>query len=250
VNWLEEKYPFADNLKPVTALGRILWGENRLGLVTIGWMLMKFAARYPTMVAGIRETNEKVGEKLVKKIQIEPDFAAEVTRLYQQVRDQSATVETVQLNLNNEDALFDFMTEVLPRIEPEDWLPVFDKFNAGGGSLAIGGSGDTLAIKAGNNVDKEFLWKKAQEEFLSGSAPEVVVMGHTHQPDERESETGGRYFNPGSWTRYVDFEKNPNLTLANLTNEKVFPYQLNFVRVEQQMDKTLKSQQIVYMSTD
>lgn len=250
VNWLEEKYPFADNLKPVTALGKILWGENRFGLITIGWMLMKFAARYPTIAAGVREANEEVGKTLVRKIEVDEDVAAEVTKLYQQVRDQSATVETVKLNLDNEDALFDFMLELLPRIEPEDWLPIFDKFGAGGGSLAIGSSGTTLAIKAGNNVDKEFLWKKAQEEFLSASEPEVIVMGHTHQPDDRKSETGGRYFNPGSWTRYVDFEKNPNLTLANLTNEQVFPYQLNFVRVEQQDDKTLKSEQIVYMSTE
>jgi len=246
VNWLEENgYPFADNLKPVTALGRILWGESRLGLVTVGWMLMKFATRHPKIAAGIREMNEEVGKKLVERIQFDDAFAAEVTRLYQQVRDSSATVETVQLNLNNEEALFQFLIELMPLIEPRDWMPVFDKVKLGG-SLSIGSSAGTLAIKEGNKVDKEFLWQKAEEQFLLDGGTQIIVMGHTHQPDERRSQTGGVYYNPGSWTRYVDYEKNPNLTLADLTNEKDFNYELKFVRVEQLNDKSVISEQITF----
>ena len=245
VNWLEEKYPFADNLKPVTALGRILWGENRLGLTVVAWMLMRFAARHPTSVAGIKEANEKVGEKLVEKIQFDDAFAAEVTGLYRQVRDETATIETVRLNLNNEDSLFDFLTEMLPLVDPEDWSQVFEQFKVSG-TLAIGGQGSTLAIKEGNKVDKEYLWKKAEELLLSDGGPQVVVMGHTHQPDVRKADNGGSYFNPGSWTRYVDFEKNPNLTLDDLTNDKAFPYELNCVRVELQAVGELKSEQFTY----
>ena len=246
VNWLEENgYPFADNLKPVTALGRILWGESRIGLLTVSWMLMRFAARHPTMVAGIKEMNEEIGKTLVKAIQRDDKFATEVTALYQKVRDSSATVDTVKLNLNNEDALFDFMTELIPLLEPKDWMPVFDKAKLGG-TMSIGNPGRTLAIKAGNNVDKQFLWKKAQEQFLLDGAVKVVVMGHTHQPDEQHSQSGGTYYNPGSWTRYVDYEKNPNLTLADLANDKDFNYELNYVRVEQMNDKRLESKQITF----
>ena len=45
VNWLEGNYPFADNIKPVSALWRILARENTLGLASIGWMFARFAAR-------------------------------------------------------------------------------------------------------------------------------------------------------------------------------------------------------------
>jgi hypothetical protein len=246
VNWLEKDYPFADNLKPVTALGRILWGESRLGLIVVAWVLMRFALRHPTKVAGIKETKE-VGKKLVQKIKFDAQFAAEVTRLYRQVRDESATVEAVRLNLNNEEALFNFLIEMLPLVDPADWSHVFDQFKLGS-TLAIGGKGSTLAIKEGNKVDKEYLWKKAEELLLSDGGPQVVVMGHTHQPDERKANNGGSYFNPGSWTRYVDYGKNPNLTLDDLTNEKSFPYELNFVRIQQRDGDALKAEQITYAS--
>ncbi len=71
-------------------------------------------------------------------------------------------------------------------------------------------------------------------------------MGHTHQPDERHSQTGGVYYNPGSWTRFVDYEENPNITLQDLTNDKGFHYELKYVRVEQLNDKRLVSEQITF----
>jgi UDP-2,3-diacylglucosamine pyrophosphatase LpxH len=246
VNWLEEKYPFADNLKPVTALGRILWGENRFGLLVVSWMLSRFAARHPNKVAGLKEANEQIGLRLVEKIQFDDQFAADVTDLYREVRDQSATVETVRLNLNDEDSLFDFLSEMLPLVEPAKWMPVFEEFKLSS-TLGIENPGISLAIKAGNSVDKEFLWKKAEEELLADGGPQVVVMGHTHQPDDRESDGGGRYYNPGSWTRFVDYEKNPGLTLDDLKDDKAFPFQLNFVRVEKLANDSLKSEQITYL---
>ncbi|MDB5949887.1 MAG: hypothetical protein JWR65_1742, partial [Massilia sp.] len=46
--------------------------------------------------------------------------------------------------------------------------------------------------------------------------------------------------NPGSWTRYWQLERTPKLTLADLTDESNYPYELNVVRVEQ-VDGVLKS---------
>ena len=246
VNWLEENgYPFADNLKPVTALGRILWGEKKLGFLTVGWMLTRFTTRHPKVAANIKELNQQLGQKLVEKIKYDPEFAAEVTELYRRVRDPQATVEAVQLTLDNEDALFQFLTELLPRLDPQEWMPVFDRFSLGG-SLGIHGPGRTLAIQAGNKVDKEFLWQRADEQFLLDGGTQIIVMGHTHQPDERRSSTGGVYYNPGSWTRFVDYEQHPDLTLSDLTNEKDFSYELNFIRVEQLNDSRLTSEKVTY----
>ena len=246
VNWLEENgFPFADNLKPVTALGNILWGEDRLGYLLVGWMLVRFASRHPKTAAGIKQTNEEIGRKLVEKIKFDRAFAEQVTKLYQQVRDPAATVETVRLNLDNEDALFDFFIEMMPRVDPKVWLPLFDKFKLGG-AFSINNPGSTFAIKEGNKVDKEFLWEKAKEQFLLDAGTQIIVMGHTHQPDERRSQTGGVYYNPGSWTRFVDYEKNPKLTLADLATEANFNYELKYVRVEQLNDKRVVSEQITF----
>ena len=246
VNWLEENgFPFADNLKPVTALGKILWGEDRLGYLVVGWMLVRFASRHPKTAAGIKASNEEVGRKLVEKIKFDRAFAEQVTTLYQQVRDPAVTVETVRLNLDNEDALFDFFMELMPRIDPGVWLPVFDKFNLGG-AFSINNPQTTFAIKEGSKVDKDFLWQKAEEQFLVDGGTQVIVMGHTHQPDERRSATGGVYYNPGSWTRFVDYEKNPNLKLADLAVETNFNYELNYIRVEQLKDKRIISEKITF----
>ena len=67
--------------------------------------------------------------------------------------------------------------EVTVKLDPEKWLPIFDDFNQRG-SLGIGNSDVSLAIKAGAKVDKEFLWKQAEEVLLIDNAPQIVVMGH------------------------------------------------------------------------
>ena len=245
VNWLEKKYHFADNLKPVTALGRILWGEQRFGLAVVSWMLMRFAMRHPNVTAGIEAVSEEFGKELIKKIEYDDPFAAEVTELYRRTRDQSATVDAVRLTLSDEESLYAFLEEMMSRVEPEVWTPVFEKVKINT-TLAIGGDDGTLTIKEGNKVDKDFLWACAEKELTKDDAPKIVVMGHTHQPDERQTSTGGLYFNPGSWTRYVDYEKNPDLKLEDLENDQGFPYQLNFIRIERRGAADLVAEKITY----
>jgi UDP-2,3-diacylglucosamine pyrophosphatase LpxH len=245
VNWLEKKYPFADNLRPVTALGRILWGEQRFGLAVVAWMFARFVMRHPNITAGIDAMSEELGKELIKKIEYDDRFAAEVTGLYRQVRDASATVEAVRLNLNDEESLYTFFEEMLSQVEPDVWTPVFEKAKLNI-TLGIDEGDGTLAIKEGNKVDKDVLWEFAKKELAKDGGPKIVVMGHTHQPDERQATNGGLYFNPGSWTRYVDYEKNPSLTLEQLGNESTFPYQLNCIRVEKDNASALVAKKITY----
>lgn len=98
--------------------------------------------------------------------------------------------------------------------------------------------------------DKETLRNEAIG-FLAmeSGAYEVVVFGHTHQPDEWRGSNGtwdGGYFNPGSWTRYVDLDKVKNLTIKDLEREEDFPYQLNFIRIEQTQSGSLKADKICF----
>jgi len=59
---------------------------------------------------------------------------------------------------------------------------------------------------------------------------EIVVLGHTHLPETVE-EGGRKYYNPGSWTRYV--ENASSLTLRDLEDERSYPYRLNCIRIEE-----------------
>jgi hypothetical protein len=84
-------------------------------------------------------------------------------------------------------------------------------------TLSAGEGGRTLSIlQAGIAKDKEALREAARALLLHGA--EVVVFGHTHQPDEWRPHTNedGGYFNPGSWTRYVDVSGMHSLTLDDL----------------------------------
>jgi hypothetical protein len=109
----------------------------------------------------------------------------------------------------------------------------------------------TLAIlRAGMSSDKEILRNEAIGYLaMESGSYEVVVFGHTHQPDEWRGSSGkwdGGYFNPGSWTRYVDLDKVKNLTLEDLKKEEDFPYQLNFIRIEQSQSGKLRADKICF----
>ncbi len=232
VNWLEKDYPFADNLKPVTALRHILMREKRFGLMAAAWVLLKFMSRHPRVsLAAAEDGQSNVAKALKERLEIDRQFAEDVARLYREVKDApQVTAETVRVALKTDKDIYEFLYEMMPRISPDVWMPIFDA--VGGMTLSVGGSATTLAIKKGSGVDKDYLRRIARKELDEPGGPQVIVLGHTHQPDEMRTESGGQYFNPGSWTRYVDYDLNRPLTLADLKREEDFPYELNYIRVE------------------
>ena len=70
---------------------------------------------------------------------------------------------------------------------------------------------------------------------------DIVVFGHTHQPDRRDF-NGRFYFNPGSWTRYVELGPMSKLTMEDLRNESRVPYALNCVWIEESDAGNLRGQ--------
>lgn len=247
VNWLEGSYPFADNLKPVTALARLLWKEQRAGLVTVAWMLSRFVARYPKAALGSSTSAavapSQVGQQIVQRIALDDKFAEEIADLYREARDPAATSAAVRAWLTTPDAVADLLSDVVLHVAPERWLAVLDQIKTT--TLGIGGTGKTLAIyQAGKTPEKELLRDIARRELTKGNR-QVVAIGHTHQPDELRTDDGV-YFNTGSWTRYVELNQANSLTLNDLRREEDFPYMLNYVSVAEGSAGELEAKMICY----
>lgn len=250
VNWLDSKYHFADNVKPITTLAKLIYKEPESGFKTALWMLLKFAGRHPVRSLGIQGQDVKsvsnFGSVLLDKVAVNEQFTEQVSGLYRKMGNRSMTSAKIRMKLRTEEDLFIFLQQVMVKLSPDDWMPIFNFPLPGTLGRDIG---RTLSIvRSGIARDKEILRDKA-EALLASAMTEVVVCGHTHQPDEWRGPDGkwdGGYFNPGSWTRFVNIKNVPDLTLEDLEREEDFPYQLNYVRVELCANGKLRADKICY----
>jgi UDP-2,3-diacylglucosamine pyrophosphatase LpxH len=249
VNEMEKKYPFADNLKPVTALGRVLWADKdendgkRKGFRAAAKLLFQFTYNDPLTALNIHGGGELKGiaRTLLIELHTNSIFQKQVTELYQKVRASQASPQEVLKALKTEEQMTRFLKELVLKLTPEEWMSVLGEYEE-----ALLGAEDetTLSILRSGLADDKRKLREEAITYLTLPVHEVVVFGHTHQPDEWRGLKGtwdGGYFNPGSWTRYVDLEKAPNLTLEDLKNEQDFPYQLNYIRVEQSQSGKLRA---------
>ena len=231
VNLLEAEYPFADNLHPETALRNILWKEDVWGLKTVGWMLTRFALRYPKETLGSDETVPNIGAQVREAIRSDRTMREAIAVLYRDLLGRSdMTADEVRDTLKTDDALAEFVEQLMGSGKPwNTWTKVFNR--ARPSTLSTDApSGSTLTIRRAGaiNVRKECI-EQARRTWKAGA--QIVVLGHTHLPQCVE-EQAGRYYNPGSWTRYIEADKVDKLTLEMLRREEDYPYSLNCVRVE------------------
>jgi UDP-2,3-diacylglucosamine pyrophosphatase LpxH len=248
VNKLEESYKFSDNMKPITALARLLLKEEKMGLVAAAWSLFRFIGRNPITALSADASDPvktaAIGTRIVAMLN-NPAFLSGVTNLYKTYIDASVSEAEVKNRLKTDEAVMEFITELTVKADPDAWVNVFDLL----GSSTLGSSPNHLSIlRAGMAKDKEDLRNNAKLRITTSNI-EVVVFGHTHQPDEWRGTKGksdGGYFNPGSWTRYVDVTDMPKLKLADLEDEQDFPYQLNYIRVEQTTSGKLRADKICF----
>jgi UDP-2,3-diacylglucosamine pyrophosphatase LpxH len=229
VNFLEAKYPFADNLHPETALAGILAREDRWGLTAVAWMLLRFAKKYPKAFLSSKAQGAAIGKQLLNAIQGDKLLREKIASIYKDVLGQAEmTAAKVKVALASEDAIAAFIERLFQANSPwDDWIKVLGMAKPGVMSSKKSGGG-TLSIVAAGNVDvRAGCAEIAEGQWKAGA--EIVVLGHTHLT-ETVSEGTRVYYNPGSWTRYV--EDAASLTLEQLKDESHFPYQLNYVRVE------------------
>ena len=240
VNFLEDRYPFADNLHPEMALANVLWREDRWGLKTIAWVFARFVRQFPKAFLSI-DKRADIGPQLLNAISLDTFLQDNIARIYRDVlQETDMTADKVRLTLNTEDAVALFVEQLLRRNSPwEEWVKVLDLAKPGTSSTVAPGS-STLAIHAASKIDtREECIKIARAEWPQGA--QVVVLGHTHLPQTVKEESHC-YYNPGSWTRYVDAKDVGSLTLEKLKREEVFPYQLNCVRIEDDGSGNLASE--------
>lgn len=240
VNVLEKDYPFVDNIKPVTALARLLWRENKMGFSGVAWLLAKFIAKHPGAALSAHTSDPGEFRKNLKRlVQVDADMRQRVREVAEAVYEKPQSDDDLARFFASESTLLDFMMDVL-RVHGLDGLRKLEPDTDG--SLLVGDSVGTLAIRqAGQMDEKEHLRIVAEGLFRVDEKCEVVVMGHTHQPHVWAFGEK-RYYNPGSWTRYADISEQKALTLEKLKDESKFPYQLNYVWVEKAGDGPLKSE--------
>src|SRR5262249_5820534 len=115
VNYLEAKYPFADNIYPETDLARILLREKPWSLKCVGWAFLRFAARYPKVfLSSAGETD--IGPQLLNAIEGDSFLRGKIAAVYRDaLREADMTAAKVKDRLNSEDAIAAFVEQLLRR---------------------------------------------------------------------------------------------------------------------------------------
>jgi UDP-2,3-diacylglucosamine pyrophosphatase LpxH len=184
VNLLEEKYPFADNLHPETALAGILWREDSWGLKAVAWMLTRFAARFPRNILSWH-TTVNMGGQLLDAIRFDPSLQKGIASIYRELlhRPDTTGADVARL-LNSEDAVADFIERLFRTTAPwERWVAILNR--AKPGVLGIG-SERTLTIRESSKIDVKKECVTIVEAAWRDDA-QVVVFGHTHLPQKLET---------------------------------------------------------------
>lgn len=224
INGLESEYPFADNVKPISQFARFILRQGVRRWAPVAWAILRFAARHPGRTLATREPLGKVPEHIRQAFKVDRKFRARFTEIYRDAVDPKATDKTIEKLLKSDGALEDVITTLAITLPPDRWTPAFD--HVGPATLQVGRSGFMR--------EKDVFRARAKDAFMGGAR--IVVFGHTHQPDVyKDAVSGGVYLNPGSWTRYVELDRleRNKLTLENLKNEAQFPYQLNWIHIEE-----------------
>jgi UDP-2,3-diacylglucosamine pyrophosphatase LpxH len=233
VNWLEGDYPFADNIKPIGALRRILWREDKLGAIAVAWMLSRFSARHPqvTLESGASSDRSRDFPRLLLDAARSDDEVGDHLRAwYRRYVDPNAADAAAERGLLDRNTLHKLLMRVMSEEEPSAWQRVLGNVSVKGGTL--GEKKGTLQLAESQKVDDKELFREVAKAELAGSEAQVVVLGHTHLPDTLDVEGGKQYFNPGSWTRYADLTTQQGLTLTDLRDESRYPYSLKYVWAE------------------
>lgn len=139
-------------------------------------------------------------------------------------------VDALRANLRTEVAIAQFILDYWPELEASGVAQHLEPRSNVTLSAAMPKS--LGKIKAGGDFGKDELRAVARNRANKVDKAQVIVMGHTHIPDECDSTHKVRYFNPGSWTRYVDLSRHPGLSLDDLWVEADFPYSLKYGQID------------------
>lgn len=236
VNPMEQEYPAAGNIVPETVLEKILRKEAPAEWGAMLWLLGKFALQSPQHALKSNDISYSDPNALFDLYRVSTATQASVDAAVKQVADASASWQPPEGWRENADAFNDVVLALLARMEVKEWQALFDL--SGTGTLGI-----YRASPSRMNI-KEVLQEEARGVLIDHGA-QVVVMGHTHQPDE-VTFAAGQYFNPGSWTRYADVKSIPHLSREHLKDDKWLPYELNYIEIRRDTKKTVQGRKLTF----
>jgi hypothetical protein len=225
----------------VTALARLLWREKKKGLAAVAWLLTKFMTLHPDAALGAKAHDPNAFYAAFREwVEVSDDGKARLRHAAEKTYAKPHSDAEAARLIDREEAFAEFLMDLLRAGGPEELA----RLEPPGPSTLSGHGGDgTLAVtRAGRLDEKALLANVAEKRFRAEPDCEVIVMGHTHQPDARTFDGGRKYYNPGSWTRYIDISKQDGLTLDMLRDESKFPYQLNYIRIEREGGGRLASE--------
>jgi UDP-2,3-diacylglucosamine pyrophosphatase LpxH len=238
LNRLDRDYPYVDNVKPFSVFVRLfaasalVSGYASLSVAVTVWRLLSYMAS-----TGITQRSDLLsldGEgidatrALVNRLQ-DLNESDESRRLQQRVQ-KAGFKSALPLSLILDDAqlareLLEFLSEHL------DILADLETSDAG--YLSLAGEEGTLSLARGFRINESKELARGAKEILTDGSVELVIMGHTHEPQDRPG--GLDYINTGSWTRYYQRTDSTKLlpwSLLRKSAENELPFALKYAVVE------------------
>ncbi len=234
LNRLDREYPFVDNVKPFSlfvktfATSAFASGSASLRAAATVWRLLAYLARTgvtePGALMSVENRDDGPTELLLQRLE---ESARRTPRLQSRLHEAGFMPHLpLAMVFNNQDRARQLVEFVASRPELLDGLEAADD-----GLLDFDGREGMLTLRRGFSVDESRQLAEGAEEILEDPSVEVVIMGHTHERQDRPD--GRAYLNTGSWTRYYKQREGRNswAVLRDGSYED-FPYQLLYAAVD------------------
>jgi hypothetical protein len=237
MNGLDEKYPFVDNVKPFSKFVKmfLVSGASRdfgpIKALVSYWALASFMAnrlaKSRSDLLAKEESPENIGREMTRLIAELSDAKAE--KLKARLAADGFSIGNRQLKFyvkqdeENVEKLLNFLSEhpdVLAEVETDQ-----------SGLLSPGDEG-YLTLGGGFLADETRELKRAARKIIDGGLTNAVVMGHTHEPVNTNSDLN--YVNTGTWIRYFkEVAGNQRSSWSMLTKSGYpnFPYELAYAEI-------------------
>jgi UDP-2,3-diacylglucosamine pyrophosphatase LpxH len=245
LNGMDEKYPFVDNVKPFSKFVKMFLvsgASPRFGpikaLVSY-WALASFLAgrlaKSPRDLLSIEERPEKIADEMTRLIVELSDDKAE--GLKARLGAAGFAIGSRQLKFyvsqdkENAEELLNFLSmhpDILAEVE-----------NDQSGLLSPGDAG-YLTLGGGFIADETGELKRAARRIISDGLANAVVMGHTHEPVNPNSDLN--YVNTGTWIRYfkeVEGNRRPAWSMLEKSAYANFPFELAYAEIDDRKGGTL-----------
>jgi UDP-2,3-diacylglucosamine pyrophosphatase LpxH len=239
MNGLDERYPYVDNVKPLTrflkifGLSAFVSRHATFRAAVAVWGILRFlsgrAVKRPSDLLTLPEVqgHKELGPLLTDAMKhLKPGEQTALAETFQKTG--LAIHEPLEMFIRHPEAqarLMDFLA-VNPELAQGLEAPQSDAL------LSADGPPGTLSLTQSFLVDETEILKAAAHRALAEPGTQVVIMGHTHEVVKPTADLS--YINTGCWTRYYRFAPNEPVRswpLLRASSTARFPCELNYAEV-------------------